>query len=49
MLEICKKSEVTFIDEPLYYYRIHPNNDHNINSGLQKQVELEIRKKKSFK
>lgn len=49
LLEIAGYDRVYFNQIPLYYYRIHQNNDHNLNASLQKSIEIEIRSKKKFK
>lgn len=49
LLEIAGYDRVYFNQIPLYYYRIHQNNDHNLNAALQKGIELEIRGKQKFK
>jgi len=48
MMEIAGYDKIFFNQIPLYYYRIHQNNDHNINSELQRSIEVEIRTKKKF-
>lgn len=48
MLEIAGFENVYFNPIPLYYYRIHQYNDHNVNAPLQKSIEIEIRSKKKF-
>ncbi len=48
MLEIVGYENVYFNNIPLYYYRIHEFNDHNVNAPLQKSIEVEIRSKKKF-
>ena len=48
MLEIVGFENVHFNPIPLYYYRIHQFNDHNVNAPLQKSIEYEIRNKNKF-
>lgn len=49
LLEMAGFNRIKFNPEPIYYYRIHENNDHNIDSELQKSVADEIFKKNKFK
>jgi glycosyltransferase involved in cell wall biosynthesis len=48
LLEIAGFDRIKFNPEPLYYYRIHQNNDHQIDAKLQREVASEIFSKKSF-
>ena len=48
LLEMAGFDRIKFNPEPIYYYRIHQNNDHHIDSKLQKEVANEIFNKKSF-
>ncbi len=48
LLEIAGFDRVLFNPEPLYYYRLHNNNDHVINGALQASVANEIANKKKF-
>ncbi|MEJ5092799.1 glycosyltransferase family A protein, partial [Sphingobacterium faecium] len=45
LLEICGYDRLQFIEDVLYYYRIHETNDFIINRRSQFANELEIRKK----
>ena len=49
LLEMAGFNRIKFNPEPIYYYRIHENNDHNIDSELQKDVASQIFKKNKFK
>jgi hypothetical protein len=48
LMEIAGFKRIKFNKEPIYYYRIHPNNDHYIDPILQKSVADEIFAKKEF-
>jgi len=48
MLEIAGFDNVKFNPEPVYYYRLHPNNDFAINGKLQSNISLEIANKPKF-
>ena len=49
LMEIAGYNNIHFNKEPLYYYRLHPNNDHALNASEQKRVELNIKNKPKFK
>jgi len=48
LMEIAGFKRIKFNPNPIYYYRIHENNDHFINGKLQKEVAEEIFKKSKF-
>ena len=48
LMEIAGFDRVKFNPSPVYYYRIHSQNDHSIDPVLQKSVADEIFAKKSF-
>lgn len=48
MMEIAGFDKVVFNPEPIYYYRIHPNNDFAINGKLQSSISSEIANKPKF-
>lgn len=48
MMEIVGYDKIYFNQIPLYFYRVHPNNDHNVDGELQRSIEREIRTKKKF-
>lgn len=48
LMEIAGFDRIKFNPTPVYYYRIHQNNDHNIDPSLQKDVANEIFNKKQF-
>jgi len=49
LMEIAGFNRIKFNKEPIYYYRIHEQNDHYIDPVLQKDVADEIFAKKKFK
>lgn len=49
LMEIAGFKNVIFNGYPIYFYRIHEQNDHFINRELQLEIENEIRSKPSFK
>lgn len=49
LMEIAGFNSIKFNPEPIYYYRIHTQNDHFIDPLLQKSVADEIFAKSSFK
>jgi len=49
LMEIAGFENIKFNPLPVYYYRIHPQNDHFMDPGLQKSVANEIFAKKPFK
>ena len=49
LMEIAGFDKVGFNPIPIYVYRLHPQNDHVVNGRLQKQIEIEIFAKESFK
>jgi glycosyltransferase involved in cell wall biosynthesis len=49
LLEIAGFDRIKFNEHPIYFYRTHQNNDHNINANLQKIIEDDIFKKPKFK
>lgn len=49
LMEIAGFKRIKFNPDPIYYYRIHPNNDHYIDPALQKQVADDIFSKEKFK
>jgi glycosyltransferase involved in cell wall biosynthesis len=48
LMELAGFDRIKFNPEPVYYYRIHQENDHFINPELQKLVEKEIFSKQKF-
>jgi len=48
LMEIAGFKRIKFNPEPIYYYRIHPNNDHYIDPVLQKSVADDIFAKEKF-
>lgn len=48
MMEIVGYDKIYFNPNPVYFYRIHENNDHNVDGTLQRSIEVEIRSKKKF-
>lgn len=49
LMEIAGFDRVKFNPNPVYYYRIHQQNDHFVDPALQKQVADEIFNKQPFK
>lgn len=49
LMEIAGLKRIKFNPEPVYYYRIHPQNDHFVDAALQKKVADEIFNKSPFK
>lgn len=49
LIEIAGYKNVKFNHQPLYWYRLHPNNDHILYLDDQKNTELEIKMKPKFK
>ena len=49
LMEIAGFKRIKFNKEPIYYYRIHQNNDHYIDPVLQKSVADQIFAKEKFK
>ena len=49
LVEIAGFNRIKFNPEPIYYYRIHQNNDHHIDAKLQKEIADEIFRKNKFK
>lgn len=49
LLQICSYEHTFFNSKPLYYYNIHPNNDHNVNQQLQWDVHKAALNKSNFK
>lgn len=49
LLEIAGFKKVHFIEEPLYVYRIHSNNDSHVNGKAQMDTEKELYSKQQFK
>jgi glycosyltransferase involved in cell wall biosynthesis len=49
LLQICGYEHTFYNSKPLYFYNIHPNNDHNVNQELQWNVHAEALKKPAFK
>jgi len=49
LMEIAGFDRIKFNRHPVYYYRIHQQNDHFVDANLQKFVADEIFAKKSFK
>ena len=48
LMEIAGLKRIKFNSTPIYYYRIHQQNDHFIDPNLQKSVADEIFKKQKF-
>jgi len=48
LMEIAGFNRIKFNPDPVYYYRIHQQNDHFVEPQLQKEVADEIFKKKKF-
>lgn len=48
LMEIAGFKRIKFNSEPIYYYRIHQNNDHYMDPVLQKKVADEIFSKEKF-
>ena len=42
VLEMCGKSRVKYITDPLVYYRIHPGNEHSTEDKLMDQVRCAL-------
>ena len=49
LIEMAGYDRMKFNPIPIYYYRLHPQNDHYVDSGLQKRVADEIFRKPPFK
>lgn len=49
LMEICGFDRIKFNPEPVYYYRLHQNNDHVLYGTLQKSTEIEVFRKPPFK
>jgi glycosyltransferase involved in cell wall biosynthesis len=49
LMEIAGYKRIYFNNVPLYWYRIHANNDYVIDAANQKRVEYHIRNKPKFK
>ena len=49
LMEIAGFNRIKFNKEPIYYYRIHEQNDHYVDPVLQKNIADEIFAKKKFK
>ena len=49
LMEIAGLNKIKFNSEPVYYYRIHENNDHAVDGAKQKLDEIELFAKPSFK
>jgi len=49
LMEIAGFGRIKFNPIPIYYYRLHEQNDHNVDGRLQKMVADEIFSKPSFK
>jgi glycosyltransferase involved in cell wall biosynthesis len=49
LMEIAGFDRIKFNPEPVYYYRVHQQNDHFVDPTLQKSVADEIFSKPSFK
>jgi glycosyltransferase involved in cell wall biosynthesis len=49
LMEIAGFKRIKFNPKPIYYYRLHNNNDHIVNWGLQKDIEQEIFAKNKFR
>ncbi|MGN8056112.1 glycosyltransferase family 2 protein [Pedobacter sp. 22163] len=49
LMEICGYDYVAFNPLPIYFYRLHENNDHMVNRALQEKIDFEIRAKKQFR
>jgi hypothetical protein len=49
LVEIAGYNNVKFNPGPLYWYRLHPANDHVLYLDDQKSTELEIKRKPKFK
>lgn len=49
LMEMAGLHRIKFNPEPVYFYRIHEQNDHFIDQKLQKEVADEIFSKKKFK
>lgn len=48
LMEIAGFERIKFNPKPIYYYRLHNNNDHMVNWALQKDIEKEIFSKNKF-
>jgi hypothetical protein len=48
LMEIAGFNKIKFNPEPVYYYRIHQQNDHFVDPNLQKSVADEIFAKSKF-
>ena len=49
LMEMAGLENIKFNSIPIYYYRLHPNNDHSLYGKLQKDTEKEIFNKKPFR
>lgn len=49
LMEMAGLDNIRFNSIPIYYYRLHPNNDHYLYGELQKKTEYEIFTKPPFK
>lgn len=49
LMEIAGFDRIKFNKEPVYFYRLHQQNDHFVDAQLQKRVADELFAKKSFK
>ena len=49
LMEMAGFNKIKFNPQPVYYYRIHPQNDHFVDADLQKKVADEIFNKSPFK
>jgi glycosyltransferase involved in cell wall biosynthesis len=49
LMEMAGFDKIKFNPQPVYYYRIHPQNDHFVDAALQKKVADEIFNKSPFK
>jgi glycosyltransferase involved in cell wall biosynthesis len=48
LMEIAGLNRIKFNPIPIYYYRLHPNNDHSLHGVLQKTTEKELFAKQPF-
>jgi glycosyltransferase involved in cell wall biosynthesis len=49
LMEMAGLENIRFNPIPIYYYRLHPNNDHYLYADLQKKTEHEIFAKSPFR
>ncbi len=49
LMEMAGLENIKFNSTPIYYYRLHPNNDHALYGQQQKETEKEIFAKNPFK